>query len=136
MLAALLQASILALLSTSIPLQKTLTATLVAVDSKGELVVDPSVKRIKLASSIHVLAFSSHGDLLVVESEGEFTLDTWNKVYQKARLICHGEEGDKSESESEDVSIESDEALKLETVLKDAVERKVAHEERWKMSMG
>ena len=136
MLAALLQASILALLSTSIPLQKTLTATVVAVDSDDEIVVDPSAQRIKLASSIHVLAFSSHGDLLVVESEGHFTIDTWNKVHQKARLICHGEEGDGSESESEDVSMESDDALNLETALKDVVERKVANEQRWKTSMG
>ena len=112
----------------------TLTATLIAVDSNGELAVDPSVKRIKLASSIHVLAFSSHGDLLVVESEGHFTIDTWNKVHQKARLICHGENGD--ESESEDVSMNSDDDLNLETVLKDAVERKVANEQRWKTSPG
>lgn len=133
-LPALLHASILALLSTSIPLSMTLTATLVAVSSKGTLIHDPSVQQVKLASSVHVLAFSSHGNLLVVESEGDFTIDTWERVHQKVKLICHGEEGD--ESESEDESMNSNDTPKLEIVLKDAVERKIAKEQRWKESMG
>lgn len=68
----------------------TLTATLVAVSSNGTMVNDPSVQQIKLASSIHVLAFSSHGDLLAVESEGDFTIDIWEEVNQRAKLVCHG----------------------------------------------
>ena len=111
-----------------------LTATLVAVDSNGALVMEPSVKQINLASSIHVLAFSSHGDLLVVESEGEFTLGEWDKVHQNARLICYGEERD--ESGSEDVNMKVDDVSELGTVLKDAVERKVAKEQRWKKDVG
>lgn len=133
-LPALLQVSILALLSTSIPLSMTLTATLVATNPVGTLVIDPSMQQIKLASSIHVLAFSSHGDLLVVESEGNFTIDTWEEVHRRAKLICHGEEAD--ESESEDVSMDSDDVPKLENVLKDAVEKKIAKEQRWKKKMG
>ena len=108
----------------------TLTATLVTVDSNDTLVADPSMQQIKLASSIHVLAFSSHGNLLVVESEGSFTMDIWEEVHRKAKLICHGE--DEDESASEDVSMKSDDASKLEDVLKDAVERKIAKEQRWK----
>ena len=133
MLPTLLQASILALLSTSIPLSMTLTATLIAVNSNHTLVADPSVQQIKLASSIHVLAFSSHGNLLVVESEGSFTIDIWEEVHRKAKLICHGE--DEDESASEDVSMDSDDVSKLEDVLKDAVERKSAREQRWKDAM-
>lgn len=112
----------------------TFTATFVAVNLNGTLVVDPSVQQIKLASSIHVLAFSSHGDLLVVESEGNFTIDTWEQVHQKAMLICHGGKGE--EIESDDVSMNADDLPKLESVLKDTVERKVAKEQRWKESMG
>ena len=111
-----------------------LTATLVAVDSNGAMAMQPSGKQIKLASSIHVLAFSSHGDLLVVESEGEFTIDEWDEIHQNARLICHGEEGE--ESESEDVSMKVDDVSELGTVLKDAVKRKVAKEQRWKKDIG
>ena len=96
------------------------------------------MQQIKLASSIHVLAFSSRGDLLVVESEGDFTIDKWEEVHQRAKLICHGDEGDESESESEseDVSMDSDDVSKLENVLKEAVETKMAKEQRWKASMG
>ncbi|CAD6574195.1 MAG: exosome non-catalytic core subunit rrp46 [Alectoria sarmentosa] len=133
-LPALLQASILALLSTSIPLSMTLTAAFVAVNSKDTLVLDPSVQQTKRASSIHLLAFSSRGDLLVVESEGDFTIDKWEEVHQRAKLICHGAEGD--ESESEDVSMNSDDISKLENVLKDAVERQIAKEQRWKQTIG
>ena len=111
----------------------TLTATLIAAESNGTLVVRPSVEQLELASSIHVLAFSSYGDLLVVESEGDFTINTWDMVHQKARLICHQEDGD--ESDSEDVSMRLDDVSKLGNVLRDAVERKVAEEQRWKKSM-
>ena len=114
----------------------TLTITLIAVNPSGILVVDPSVQQIKLASSIHVLAFSSHGGLLVVESEGDFTIDKWEEVHQKAKLICHGDEGNESESESDDMSMKSDDVSRLENILKDAVERKIAKEQRWKENTG
>ncbi len=94
------------------------------------------MQQIKLASSIHVLAFSSYGDLLAAESEGDFTIDIWNEVYRQASLICHGEEEDESESESEDVSMKSDNVSKLENVLKDVVEKKVDKEQRWKRKTG
>ena len=112
----------------------TLTATLVAVNPDATLTKDPSVQQVKLASSIHVLAFSSHGVLLVAESEGDFMMDTWEEVHQKAKLNCHGE--NEEESESEDVSMTSDDVLKLESVLKDVVERKIAKERKWKDRIG
>ena len=118
----------------------TLTTTLITANSSGTLVVDPSVQQIKLASSIHVLAFSSHGELLVVESDGDFVIDTWEKVYHEAKTICHGEDEDESESESEDLSEDlsknSEDVSKLENALKDAVGRRVASEQRWKESLG
>ena len=92
------------------------------------------MQQIKVASSIHVLAFSSRGNLLVVESEGDFTIDTWEEVHQRAKLICHGEGGD--ESESEDVSMDSDGVSKLENVLIEAIETKIAEEQKWKESLG
>ena len=131
-LPALLQASILALLSTSIPLSMTLTATLVAVDAR-RLISDPTTEQLKVASSIHVFAFSSHGDLLVMESEGEFDIEIWEEAYQRARLACRGEEED--DSESEDVSMDSNNDTKLEDVLRDAVREKVTREQKWKQDL-
>ena len=82
----------------------TLTATLIAVDA-SKLISDPTAEQLKVASSIHVFAFSSHGDLLVVESEGEFDIEIWGEACQKARLACRGDEED--DSDSEDVSMDS-----------------------------
>ena len=112
----------------------TLTATLVAVNADATLTSDPSVQQVKLASSIHVLAFSSRGVLLVAESEGDFTMDAWEEVHQKAKSHCHGEI--EEESEIEDVSMTSDDAFKLESVLQDVVERKIAEERKWKNRTG
>ena len=112
----------------------TLTATLVAVNSDATLTADPTVQQVKLASSIHVLAFSSDGVLLVAESEGDFMMDTWEEAHQKAKLHCHGE--NEEESESEDVSMTSENVFKLESVLKDVVERKIAEERKWKDRTG
>ena len=52
----------------------TLTAALIAVDGE-KMILDPTSEQLKVAASIHVFAFSSHGDLLVVESEGEYGID-------------------------------------------------------------
>ena len=112
----------------------TLTATLISVKENGGVAPSPSAQDLEAATSIHVLAFSSHGDLLVVESEGYFNMDTWEKVYAKARLICHGEK--EEDSESEDLSMDLEEDTKLEDVLRDAVRQKVAAEYRWKQSPG
>lgn len=131
-LPALLQASILALLSTSLPLSTTLTATSITVDGE-RLLSNPTAEQLKVATSIHVFAFSSHGDLLVVESEGEFGIEIWEEAYQKARIACRGEE--ESDSESEDVSMDSDNDTKLEDVLRDAVREKVAREQKWKQDL-
>ena len=110
----------------------TLTAASIAVNGE-RLISNPTAEQLKVASSIHVFVFSSHGDLLAVESEGEFGLEIWEEAYQKARLVCQGEEG--SDSESEDVSMDSDNNTKLEDVLRDAVREKVAREQKWKQDL-
>lgn len=135
-LPALLQASMLALLSTSIPLSMTLTATFIAVDFSGKLVQDPSAQQLREAESVHALAFSSHGDLLVVESEGEFDMDVWEAVVHKAAQICRGDEKDGAEDEDENMNIDSEERRTLEDALRDTIREKVAREQKWKESLG
>ena len=61
-------------------------------------------------------------------------MDAWEEAHQKAKLHCHGEI--EEESKSEDVSMTSDDVFKLESVLKDVVERKIAEERKWKDSTG
>ena len=111
----------------------TFTTTLIAAKESEGLIPSPSSPDIKAATSIHVLAFSSHGDLLVVESEGFFSLDTWKEIHDKARLICHGEE--KAASEGKDVSMNSEDSTKMEDVLSYAMRQKIAREHSWKSTL-
>lgn len=134
LLPALLQTSILALLSTSIPLSQTLTSTLIVVDPYGKLVQDPSAKQIHSASSVHVLAFSSHGDLLLVESEGSFGIDAWEEVVEKASYICHGAEA--ADNDSDHASMDPTGQLSLESVMKNTMQERTAKEQRWRESLG
>lgn len=108
----------------------TLTATFIAVDRNQQLFFEPCSQDVKTASSLHVFAFSSNRDLLVVESEGEFGIEIWQEVYQKAKLICLGLESDYSESE--DTSIDSNNDAKLEDLMKNVVRGKMVVENKWK----
>ncbi|KAL6715654.1 exosome non-catalytic core subunit rrp46 [Lecanora helva] len=133
-LPALLQCCTLALLSTSIPLSMTLTSALLAVQPDGEISDSPSSVQLKTASSIHVFAFSSNGDLLIVESEGDFDTEIWEDVYDKASQLCHGSES--SDSDSEDIDMDRGTRAKLEDVLRGVVQEKVTKDQRWKEILG
>jgi exosome complex component RRP46 len=50
----------------------------------------PTIREIQQATSLHVLAFTSHGELLFAESEGDFNIDDWDLIFEKARRICCG----------------------------------------------
>ncbi|KAI6711793.1 hypothetical protein JHW43_005669 [Diplocarpon mali] len=54
----------------------------------GSIIVNPTPLESQSAASIHVLAFSSHGELLVAESEGSFTLKDWQAVFDAGKKIC------------------------------------------------
>lgn len=132
LLPALLQTSMLALLSTSIPLSQTFTSTLIVVDPHGRLVQDPSAKSIHSASSVHVLAFSSHGDSLLVESEGAFDIDAWEQVVEQAKHICLG--GEAADSDSDTASMDATGPLSLQTVMKNTMQERMVKEQRWRNS--
>lgn len=126
----LLQASMMALLATSIPLTMTFSAIFFAVDHSQRILEAPSPQDIRRATSIHVFAFSSKGELLVNESAGEFELDIWEHVYNKARLSCLGIGSD--DSESEDTSMGSNDDANLQGLMNDIVRKKIAKENKWK----
>ena len=90
-LPALLQTAVLTLLSASMPLAMTLTSVLLAMNSDGSsrnIIRNPTLLEFLGANSVHVLAFTSHGQLLVEESEGSFTLEDWNEIYEVAKGLC------------------------------------------------
>ncbi len=131
-LPALLQTSILALLATSIPLRMTLTATLIAVTADKELIPDPSARQVDAAASLHVLSFSSHGHLLVVESEGNFTIDIWDSVFRKAEQICRGSN---AENGYEDIDMDAGEQRSLEDILRGTMHEKMTKDQSWKENL-
>ena len=132
-LPALLQTAVLALLSSSIPLSMIVTSTLIAIDAFGKLTIDPSVKEVHLASSIHVVAYSSQGDLLVIESEGSFSTDILEQVVETASQVCRGQ----SSEGSKNVDVHMEEgAMSLEDSMKMLVQTKIAKEQKWKENLG
>lgn len=72
-------------------MRATATCTVAAVVMEGEksnIIVDPSPRQTEKSRSIHALAFTSHHELLLAESEGDFSMNEWDEIYQTARSIC------------------------------------------------
>jgi len=109
------------------------TSASLVVSPSGEIIQDPSIKDIKIATSIHVLAFSSKGHLLLNESEGDFDLDTWDRVFELAESICRdgrrfkiGHDGDVDMADNGGVQ-------SLENFVREVVEDKIRHDHAWKL---
>ncbi|KAJ5493335.1 hypothetical protein N7539_002081 [Penicillium diatomitis] len=90
LLPSLLHTSLLALLSGAVPMSMTYSTALVAVSKSNVIISNPTLVEAKAASSLHVLAFSSKGHLLLNESQGRFDFDTWKTVQQCAHALCRG----------------------------------------------
>ncbi|KAI8632353.1 hypothetical protein F5Y19DRAFT_361470 [Xylariaceae sp. FL1651] len=90
-LPALLQTAILSLLSAALPMTATLTSTSLAIASEDggrKIVINPTAREIERSKSFHVLAFTSHDELILAESEGNFTMKEWDDVYGAASSQC------------------------------------------------
>lgn len=72
-------------------MRSTATSAVTAVsvqNGQTSFITDPSPRQVEQARSVHVLAFTSLEELLLAESEGDFTMDEWDHVYSTARSIC------------------------------------------------
>ena len=128
-LPALLNATLLALISTSIPLVMTFTTSVAAVDPQGEISFDVSPRLLRKANSIHVVAVSSDGCILIAESEGEFDLELWEAVV--ARIFDHDRGDIAGVRNHRDPRMASTEASSLDGFVRRAVTNKVALEQQW-----
>ncbi len=112
------------------PLAMTVTSTLLALMENGKVFEHPTIHEIEQATSIHVLAFTSHGELLVNESQGDFNIDDWDIVFEKAQRICCGTGKD------DDVDAMLDEGEEgiggLTGFLRSTLEEKVATDLKWR----
>jgi len=116
------------------PLAITLTSTLVSVNGDGvssKIIISPTLSDIRQANSIHVLAFTSHHELLMVESEGSFTMDEWYAVFKTAQDVCCGID----ETADSDVMVDEDLEENEENMtrfLRSTLQEKVASELQWR----
>ncbi|KAE8146924.1 hypothetical protein BDV25DRAFT_161495 [Aspergillus avenaceus] len=130
LLPALIHTALLALLSAAVPLSMTFSATVLAVNASGEITREPSEKEAAAATSLHALAFSSKGHLLLNESQGAFDFDTWEKVHARALAICHGTLTRTSDG---DVAMAEDvDGQPLEGTVRETVEDKLHQDYAWK----
>jgi exosome complex component RRP46 len=131
-LAGLVNAAVAGCLDAAVGMRATAMATTVAV-MKGttEMRVDPGLKDIKGARSLHVFGFSSAGDTVLVESEGAFTFEEWETVEELARRACLASGSKNGDMKMQDGEIEEAGQSVLD-VLRGAVEAKVMVEERWR----
>ncbi|RFU24105.1 hypothetical protein B7463_g12234, partial [Scytalidium lignicola] len=135
-LPALLQTAILTLLSASMPLATTFTSVILALNSSEKsatIVPNPSVQDIQSASSIHVLAFTAQGALLLAESEGSFSIDDWNEVYEQGKKLCCGTNGQATGvDEMQEVGEEEEANESMMAFVKTALLVKVDEDLHWK----
>jgi exosome complex component RRP46 len=104
----------------------TFTSVALAVTNANEIIPSPSSKDYKSAKSLHTLAFSSKGHLLLNESQGSFDFDTWELVYERAYSICRG-----AKALAEDGDVSMDGKQNLESVIREVVEDKIYKEYSW-----
>ena len=108
-----------------------LTSVLVAISVDGgsqTLITSPSPVEYDSAKSVHVLAFTSQGDLLLAESQGAFDLEDWDEVHETAKTLCLSDGVDTDMQGG--VKLENAKANML-TFVKSALEEKVVQDLHW-----
>ncbi|KEZ44174.1 hypothetical protein SAPIO_CDS3099 [Scedosporium apiospermum] len=134
---ALLHAAILALLSGAVPLKGIATAALLIVpgdSNDGKVIVDPTAVQIAHARSVHVLGFTSEGDLLLAESEGQFSLDEWDEVVRAAQKVCLQSPDEMSVDEGES-TLAYVKSVDMKQFIRTVMASKVAADLHWKISV-
>ena len=129
-LAGLVNAAVAGCLDAGVGMRGTVGATLLVITRNNEVKVGWSAAELKAARSMHVLAFSSAGELLLVESEGKFSFEEWEEVEGLGRRACVGNKPGK-EGDGVDMEVEGD-TKATQDVLRAAVEMRVMADERWR----
>lgn len=85
---ALANAAFMALVDGALPLEKTMIASLAVVTDRGVVVVHPMEKQLAGCRSVHAMAYTAQGDMLLDQSVGNFDLDQWEKVVEHVKRAC------------------------------------------------
>ncbi|KAI4863718.1 hypothetical protein F4820DRAFT_361236 [Hypoxylon rubiginosum] len=132
-LPALLQTAVLSLLSAALPLTATLTSTALAIVPDGQskkITLNPSPREIEVSRSFHVFSFTSHDELILVESEGNFTMKEWDDVFAAAqRQCCPATVADDGDTFMDDGSLTGTD---LKQFTRSTLEEKIKSDLHWK----
>jgi exosome complex component RRP46 len=112
----------------------TLTSVILALTSDGTaktIFQNPTLKELQSADSIHVVAFTSHGDLLVAESEGSFTIQDWDEVYETGKRLCR-DEVEKADDDIMQIEGLDEKAGGMKTFVRSILKEKVEADIHWK----
>ncbi len=89
-LASAFNAAVLGCLDAAVPMRAVAGAVLVGTGSDRHFMVSPGVVTRKKCVSLHVFGFNSDGKILLMESEGKFSMAEWKEAEQVARLAVLG----------------------------------------------
>ena len=113
-------------------MRTTATSSIVAVvahDGAKRVVVDPSPRDLETALSTHALVFTALDELLMVESEGDFTVDDWDQVYEAARKVCCQSD---VKAGIDMITDEDDSGSNMSHFVRSTLETRVAADLHWK----
>lgn len=128
---ALLHTAVLSLLTAAIPLKEIATAVSLAIPSEenARIISDPDTREAEQASSLHVMAFTSSKELLLVESEGSFTESQWDAVLKAGEQLCCREDSKDLDQTMHDGELES---ASIKSFIRSVMETKTAGDLHWK----
>lgn len=95
----------------------------------SKVVQNPTADELQSASSVHVLGFTSNGNLLVVESEGLFSIAEWDEVYDTSKHICCG---GLASSDLDMQDEDEEEADSMQYFNRSAIQAKVESDLHWR----
>jgi exosome complex component RRP46 len=136
---ALMHAAVLGLLTAAVPLKYIATATVLAIPASADqggkaaaILVDPSPADADKAKSVHALGFTSDDELLLMESEGEFTVEEMKVVLATAEKVCG--QGAKDAEQQDTAMVDSAVAVSggIKAFIRSVMETKTAADLRWK----
>ncbi len=130
LLAGLVNAAVSGCLDAGVGMRGTVGAVTLVVTRNDEAKVAESAAELKAARSMHVLAFNSERELVLVESEGRCSLEEWEEVEELGRRTCLGKRPGRG-SDDVDMEVEGD-TKAMQDVLRAAVETRVMADERWR----
>jgi exosome complex component RRP46 len=102
------------------------------VSSDGDsrtILQNPNISQFQSAESVHVLAFTSHGELIVAESEGSFTLEEWDEVHDVGKRLCWTGPEQESDSMHEGLDEKDGSVMRF---ARSVLEQKVENDLKWK----